>query len=104
MRDDNYPDDIRDRGYDNDPRSPFYDNRDETWKADMAEKLVGEYREALRLMDWFEAKGRGYDHDAVVAEAVEAVNDFDTQLYRIAEAAADVLFDELRWDDRGNEQ
>jgi hypothetical protein len=102
MRDDNYPDNIRD--FDDDPRSPFYDNSDEEWKADKAEELVDEFNRLLKLDDWFEAAGQGYDAKTIRDEAIEGQVCFDKRLYEIAEKESERLFEALRWDDRGNEQ
>ena len=93
---DNYPDNIRD--FDDDPRSPFYDSRDEDWKIDQAERLENEYRDGLRLDDYFESGGGGHTTASVLADAIELDISFDKALYRMAERAAEQLFDELNWD------
>ena len=95
MNNENYPDDIRQ--YDDDPRSPFYDSRDEDWKADKAEELEAEYKQGLRLDDYFESGGGGHDTASVLAAATMLQISFDDHLSAMATKAAGILFDELNW-------
>ncbi len=67
------------------------------WKVDAAERLEAEYKQGLKLDDYFESGGGGHDTESVMAAAVQSQTSFDDHLSEMATNEANRLFDELNW-------
>jgi len=86
MRNDNYPEDIRQ--YDNDPRSPFYSGPDQNdrddWEHQQAENLVAAWKLELTVMGRIDETDR--DEADIKVDALAAQISFDDQLWLDAAA------------------